>query len=175
MFFHRHRYPYFIGPADCNHYNCNHIWFSKPSESQCCLAHSLKPFAVTGANRSYLTSLSLSLSLSLSICIYINIYTYIGIYIYIYIYIHIYIYIYIYVERERERESEIEREIDIDIDIAIAAFSCRYRHGLRNQGWETPAPERSRRRSCPCRLWPGNGIILAMGYITIKIMYLSLH
>ena len=48
----------FIGPADCNHYNCNHSRFSESSEILLILVHILKQFAVTVATRRSTTSRS---------------------------------------------------------------------------------------------------------------------
>ena len=39
----------FIGPADCNHYNCNHMLFSESSKFQSTSTQGLKQFVVTVA------------------------------------------------------------------------------------------------------------------------------
>ena len=42
-------HPVFIGPADCNHYNCNRILLSESSYFQSHLIHMFKQFVVTVA------------------------------------------------------------------------------------------------------------------------------
>ena len=78
-------YATFIGPADRNLYNCNHIH-------------------IYIYKHIYIYIYIICTCAYLSLYVYININIYIYIYRYIYIYIcTLYIYIYIYVERERER------------------------------------------------------------------------
>ena len=45
----RGRHPLLVGPANCKHYSCNHVWSSESSHAQSISVQVLKRFVVTVA------------------------------------------------------------------------------------------------------------------------------